>query len=728
MKRKPLKLEHEEALAKLEERVKEQACLYNISALDEHSIENLLERAIPLLPQGWQYPDITAVSIEFEDQVFRSNNYRDTNWKLTAERKCLNGRNLKIHVVYLEHMPASDNGSFTREEGKLIDSIARHLALKINQFLSRKELEDKERHLENMGRMSRIGYWEIDLVNDVVYWSAMTKQVFEVADDFIPDLETAYSFYKAGEDREAISHAVDEAIKKGKSYDVELRIITANGKELWTRSIGEPQMNEEGICVRLDGSFQDIDEHKRTQFESERRRLLLETISDQTEAAIWVRDSEGRHIFVNQKWKNIFELSDQEIVGKTALDLFDETTAGSFLKNDKEVLASNRSIKYEESVPTPQGDRYYLTNMFPMGFIPGVGKSTGGIATDITERKQIMEELKFNSRLLDEIGEAVISTGPDGKIIYWNHAAEQLYGWSASEALGENIIDITPTDASKELASDIFSKLLKGERWSGEFEVRKKDGSEFLAMVTNSSVLDDKGNLVAVIGISSDITERKANEQKLEKSLKEKEMLLAEVHHRVKNNLAIISGLITLQFENVEDINLRKVLEDSSNRIHSIAMVHELLYQSESFTDIPFEKYIKELLLAIRKTIDSENNSIELVTNVKVSDLNINQAIPLGLMFNELITNSIKYAFINRKNGKIIVSITRLGNKIKVLYEDNGTGYPDHIDFTDTSTLGHTLIHALLKQLSTDYNVETKGKFRLEFQFEEHKSGAHSNL
>lgn len=470
----------------------------------------------------------------------------------------------------------------------------------------RRELKEKERRLEKMGQMSRIGYWEIDLENDIVIWSDITKQIFEVDDDYTPDLETAYSFYKSGEDREKIERVVEKAIKHGESYDVELRIITANGKELWTRSIGEPLMNEDGECIRMNGSIQDIDQRKRIQIESERSRLLLETITNNTESAIWVRDSEGRHIFVNQKWKDIFELRDQEIIGKTAFDLLDEATARAFQKNDNKVLNSNQSIKYEERVPTVEGDRYYLTNMFPMGKVPGVGKAVGGLATDITERN--------------------------------------------------------------------------------------------------------------------------ANERKIKKSLKEKEFLLAEVHHRVKNNLAIISSLITLQIQNVEDEYFRNILEDSSNRIHSIAMVHELLYQSENFAEIPFEDYIKDLLTTIKKTMDIDGNNIDLVTKVEVGGLNINQAIPLGLMFNELVTNSLKYAFINRRKGKIIVSITRSGNNIKVLYEDTGKGYPDDIDFTDTSSLGHTLIHTLLKQLQGDYKVETKGKFRLEFKFEEIKSGSHSNL
>lgn len=605
MTKKQLNNDRKKARANLRERVKEQECLYDISTLDESSIEKLLERAVALIPQGLQHPEMTAASIEFENQVFSNENYCDTDWKLTAKRNCLNGGELKIHVVSLKHFSVFGNGHFIKEEEQLIDTIAGHLALKIDQLLSGKKLQEKERRLERMSTMARIGYWDIDLQDNLVYWSDMTKQIFEVNDDFVPDLESAYSFYKEGKDRDTIVQAVNNAIIKGEPFDVELQIITAKGMECWVRSIGDPQMNEEGICVRLDGSFQDINDRKQIQFESERSRLLLETISDKTESAIWVRDSEGRHIFVNNKWKKIFELEDQQVYGKTAFEILDKTTAAEFRNNDKKVLSSNQTVKYEEKVLTSQGNRYYLTNMFPLIDIPDVGKGVAGFATDITERK--------------------------------------------------------------------------------------------------------------------------ANEQQIKNSLKEKELLLGEIHHRVKNNLAMISSLINIQMMDVGDEYFKTLLESTDNRIQSIAMVHELLYQSENFSEIPFETYINNLLSTIKKTIDIERISLNLVTNVKVDGLNINQAIPLGLLFNELMTNSLKYAFIERSKGKITISITRSGNNLKVVYEDDGVGYPDHLDFKSSGGFGHTLIHTLLMQLSRDFDVETNGKFRLEFQFEEGKKGAHSN-
>lgn len=486
--------EQTEAQAHLRERVKEQACLYNISLLEESSIEKLLKQAVSDIPSGWRYPDITAASIQFEDQVFQTNNYFDTDWKLTNNRTCLNGSELKISVVYLKATPTSDN-PFINEEKRLIDSIAENLVLKINQLLSLKQLQEKDRRLEKLAQMTRIGYWEIDLNNDVVLWSAMTKKIHEVADDYIPALETALSFYKAGEDRETITKVLHEAINKGKPYDVELRIITAKGNERWIRSIGEPQMNKKGNCIRLEGSFQDVDEKKRTEIKSEQRRLLLETISKQSEAAMWVRDSEGRLIFVNKEWEKIFNMEDQQILGKKVFELLDEATASQFRNDDEKVLRADRSFKYEEWVSTPKGYRYYLTNMFPVPEISGVG----GFATDITDLKEAEQKLQgiFNSSF-SFIG----FLNPDGTLLDANETALQMAGITRDDVIGKKFWDCywwqISEKAQKELQVN-FRKASNGEEVTYEVQVWIKDKIPITILFSLRPVFDANGKVRFII-------------------------------------------------------------------------------------------------------------------------------------------------------------------------------------------------------------------------------------
>ncbi|HET8865886.1 MAG TPA: PAS domain S-box protein, partial [Gracilimonas sp.] len=433
---------------------------------------------------------------------------------------------------------------------------------------------------------------------------------------------------------------------------------------------------------------------------------------------------------------SVLGISPEEFIGNNALDYIEDKHKGRI----QEVLANLPEEKRFKLEPFLFKDgkgewrwiETIMTNLLDNPAIEGFLANSRDVTTQI-EREQSLRELYQKNRLvLESTDEGLYGIDTEGRCTFINRAAANMLSYRSEECIGKNMHKLIHHKYSNgefypESECPIFISKNKHESCRVTDEVFwRSDGTCFNVEYTSSPMIQD-GKIEGGVVAFSDITKRKQQEKELRESLEEKETLLLEVHHRVKNNLAIISSLITLQMLEVEDENFRNKLENTTSRIHSIAMVHELLYQSESFSEIPFEKYIKDLLLTIKRTIGPERNNIDLVTKVRVGGLNINQAVPLGLLLNELMTNSLKYAFINREKGKIMVSITRLGNNIKVLYEDNGEGYPDHIDFTDTDSLGNTLIHTLLKQLSGDFKIETKGKFRLEFQFEERIRGAHSN-
>lgn len=203
-------------------------------------------------------------------------------------------------------------------------------------------------------------------------------------------------------------------------------------------------------------------------------------------------------------------------------------------------------------------------------------------------------------------------------------------------------------------------------------------------------------------------------DNQLEETLGEKDVLLQEIHHRVKNNLAVVSGLLELQSYNIDDPKSKSVLRKSTNRIMSIAKVHEMLYESKNFTKIPFQRYIDELTAVIFDSMDHEG--IELKTNIDVEYISINHGVPLGIIFNELITNSIKYGFQDSIENKIIIDVQRKEQFINVSYQDNGIGIAD-FKSASTKSLGFTLIESLLEQLDATFVYDTDQLFKLEFQF-----------
>ena len=241
--------------------------------------------------------------------------------------------------------------------------------------------------------------------------------------------------------------------------------------------------------------------------------------------------------------------------------------------------------------------------------------------------------------------------------------------------------------------------------------------------------LKNEDNIVVrIMGITQDITERKKSEAFIENSLKEKTTLLAEIHHRVKNNLAIVSGLLELQKVEVDDNRLSAIFDQSINRTISIAMVHELMYNTEDLSSVNVDTYLHKLVPAISATMQYRNQHVEFKLDVIHYKLNINQAIPLGLLLNELITNSFKYAFNDNTNNIISIKLETFRKGLKVRYSDNGQGFPEGINFKNPINLGLNLIHAQLKQLDAEFTVDTDCKFNLEFEFATTNRGSHSNF
>ncbi len=199
------------------------------------------------------------------------------------------------------------------------------------------------------------------------------------------------------------------------------------------------------------------------------------------------------------------------------------------------------------------------------------------------------------------------------------------------------------------------------------------------------------------------------NEQQkllLEETLKDRNVLLSEIHHRTKNNLAIVSSMLNLQRNQIENVELQNILLDCSNRVHSMATVHQKLYEKENFTKIDLKEYLEELIRDLQKTIFPTDKEVQLILEIDSFNITSDKAIPCALIINELITNSIKHAFQNQ-GGKLEIKIKKIGNQILLMIHDNGPGFNYNAEKNHLS-LGMTLIEALTEQLNGQYEYNTK--------------------
>jgi PAS domain S-box-containing protein len=229
--------------------------------------------------------------------------------------------------------------------------------------------------------------------------------------------------------------------------------------------------------------------------------------------------------------------------------------------------------------------------------------------------------------------------------------------------------------------------------------------------------LPGENEITRVFMIFEDLTERKKIEKVFRNSLKEKETLIKEVHHRVKNNFQIISSLLSLQSDLIEDKKDYELFNESNNRIRAMAMIHEGLYQSNTLSEIDFEDYTNSICSHLYNVYKKEHNEITIRIEVENIHLPVDLSVPCGLILNELVSNAFKYAFTDRKKGEVFISFKRNeNNNCQLIIEDDGTGLPPK-NFENGNTLGLFLVDSLVKQIKGELNISTSNGTRFQISF-----------
>ncbi|HSO25187.1 MAG TPA: histidine kinase dimerization/phosphoacceptor domain -containing protein, partial [Methanobacteriaceae archaeon] len=356
------------------------------------------------------------------------------------------------------------------------------------------------------------------------------------------------------------------------------------------------------------------------------------------------------------------------------------------------------------------------------------------IGTDLTETKKAMHkiienEFKFRS-VVEQTSDGIFLSIDSGRIIDWNKSMEKITGIKKAEATSKSIYEImyqinSPNESELELSflkekyGDIFSsKNLPEELKIQEREILHTNGS--LRNITVNNFFVEKSNPLILCTVVQDVTDRKEFENSLKTSLTEKEVLLREIHHRVKNNLQIISSLLNLQTVYIDDQEALNLFKESQNRVKSMSMIHESLYQSRDLAHIDFSIYLSRLCNELLSSYGVNINLITLKTDLEKIFLDINTAIPCGLIITELFTNSIKYAFPEGRKGIIDIKF-RLDNDDNFILEvsDNGVGFPDDIDFENTKSLGMRLVSSLVDQLDGTIELDNSSGTRFIIKFHE---------
>lgn len=305
----------------------------------------------------------------------------------------------------------------------------------------------------------------------------------------------------------------------------------------------------------------------------------------------------------------------------------------------------------------------------------------------------------------------MIMTDHTGTIVMVNSATEALFGYARSELIGQSVHILIP-HVQRAQHPQLLQHYVDnpGARPMGhgrDLKGLRKNGQEFAVEVGLNPIHTWQGLMILASII--DITARKQQEQQLQSALKEKNLLLSEIHHRVKNNLQIIDSLLGMQADKLRDETAMSVLKDSQNRIKSMAMIHQILYESADFSQVDFAAVTHRLVNSLSVSYALNLSNIAITMDNDDVQLPIDISIPLGLILNELCTNAMKYAFVDRDRGNITIGLKlHPANQIELTIADDGVGLPAELDIENASTLGLQLVQMLCEQISAQLVIHRR--------------------
>ena len=458
-------------------------------------------------------------------------------------------------------------------------------------------------------------------------------------------------------------------------------------------------------------------EHKQTEDLLIKSEKKYRELVDNSMVAVYKTDLNGNILFANNAMAKMFgydSIEDLKTVKSTQLY--------KNLEDRKKMidLITNKGLLSYHDVDMVSKDGKTLTILLSANI---EDKTLSGMLMDITKRKKAEEALHDSEEKYRTLFKAnpiyTILLDINGKILDINDITVNLSGLPKEKLIGKSFdeLDFYQIDNYSEQKNK-FQEVLN-----------EKPSSPYISKVTingNRHWIENRLTLLkndnenrSILIIANDITESKNAEKEIKSSLKEKEYLLREIHHRVKNNMQIISSLLNLQTKYVNDVEAIDVLQESQNRVKSMAMVHEKIYQSNDLEEINFNDYIQSLISNLIHTYNIDQNQVKSIFKIENITLNMETAVPCGLIISELVSNSLKYAFPNKLHGEIQVSLKSTEDVYELTIKDNGIGLPKGLDLNNLESLGLLLVKILTEQIEGELIINTSNGTEFKIFFKE---------
>ncbi|MCD6066825.1 MAG: two-component hybrid sensor and regulator [Bacteroidetes bacterium] len=508
---------------------------------------------------------------------------------------------------------------------------------------------------------------------------------------------------------------------------------TKSAKIIYRQIFLYPIFNDRKEIIEVGGMGMDITDLKYYQEKTIEQAAKLNAIIDNSHHKIWSFNTNQEITSSNRNFddfiESVFGVRPKigDAMNKPPFmsvpqnnDVFSENAAKVF---------NGETAEFIYSIERENEEKIWLETFFaPIKDKDGNIVEISAIANDITLRRQIEDEKNRQAALIkaifDSSSHLIFTINKNYEITsfnknYYNHVLENH---GQETYVGKSLMDGgLKNDMPRHFIEwkERHDSVISGKPSYYKNMARRPNGDQVFFETFLDPVYLPSGGIEEVSYISLDITDKYLAEEQIKSSLKEKDILLKEVHHRVKNNLQVISSILNLQSTYVRDEKTLYILRECQNRIKSMAFIHEALYQNKNFSEIPFNDYLIMLVKNLFQTYNVDHSNVKLNFDIDPVFLNLDTSIPCGLIVNELVSNSFKYAFPDNKQGFIFISLKKQKNDVCLIIKDNGVGLPNEIDFKNTESLGLQLVVTLVEQIGGNIKLDNTNGTKFEITFKQ---------
>jgi hypothetical protein len=548
-----------------------------------------------------------------------------------------------------------------------------------------------------------------------------------------------------------IKHCIDRCLA-GETLQYEAWFDFQDGISRFVSVTYAPYVELNGLISGVVVSTRDLTDLKKTEEAFKEREQFLRSIYEGVEYSVFTidvsEDGNFRYLGLNPAHERLTGIKNEQLQGKSPDDVLLPTWAVKAKQHYLDCINASATICYEEYQPFQDQDMWWITTLTPLRDTGGRIYQIIGTSIDITQRKKAEAALKkLNQELEQRVQKrtqqlersqtilrqreqtfrTLAENAPD-IIVRFDHALRYIYispaiekatGLSPQAIIGKTNQELgIPSDLALSWNQILQNVFKTGKATEVQLTLPRSDSTKYYqARIVPE--LNNSGRITSLLSISRDITQLKEAEEQLRTSLREKNVLLKEIHHRVKNNMQLISSVLNLQANSIHDPKILEPFQESQRRIQVMALIHEQLYRSNNLAKINFPKYVQYLANSLFNSYICDNYCISLKTDIKAIELAIDIAIPCGLIINELVSNAIKYAFSNStQHPEIgIKFFLNSDNQYVLIVWDNGVGIPEHINIYKTDSLGLQVVLDLTDQLDGKLILNKTGGTAFEISF-----------